>query len=218
MRRGTPPGGPPTPETAWLRRLLASVDVPELEPVPVGATGELLIGGLGVTKGYVGRDDLTAERFVAEARRQPQPEIHLRTDEAKHYVNLGREFASHESVQHSGKEYVRKGTGPTAHTNTIEGFFSVFKRGMKGTYQHCGERHLHRYLAEFDFRYNNRSALGVEDAARATKGYDAADRPATPPGVSARARTDASPTSPDFPSLGGLTRNNKPGGRGGEDG
>ena len=58
---------------------------------------------------------------------------------------------------------------PTIHTNTIEGFFSVFKRGMKGIYQHCRERHLHRYLAEFDFRYNARIALGVDDQARADK-------------------------------------------------
>ena len=57
----------------------------------------------------------------------------------------------------------------TIHTNTVEGYFSIFKRGMKGVYQHCGEKHLHRYLAEFDFRYNNRVALGVDDAARATK-------------------------------------------------
>ena len=58
---------------------------------------------------------------------------------------------------------------PVIHTNTVEGYFSVFKRGMRGTYQHCKEKHLHRYLAEFDFRYNNRSALGVEDKERATK-------------------------------------------------
>jgi hypothetical protein len=57
----------------------------------------------------------------------------------------------------------------TVHTNTIEGFFSIFKRGMKGVYQHCGEQHLHRYLAEFDFRYNNRIALGVDDAVRADR-------------------------------------------------
>ena len=55
------------------------------------------------------------------------------------------------------------------HTNTVEGYFSVFKRGMRGTYQHCKEKHLHRYLAEFDFRYNNRSRLGVVDKERATK-------------------------------------------------
>ena len=53
-----------------------------------------------------------------------------------------------------------------AHTNTVEGFFSVFKRGMRGIYQHCDERHLHRYLAEFDFRYSNRAALGIEDEER----------------------------------------------------
>ena len=55
------------------------------------------------------------------------------------------------------------------HTNTIEGFFSIFKRGMRGVYQHCGHNHLHRYLAEFDFRYNTRKALGVEDAERAER-------------------------------------------------
>ena len=72
-------------------------------------------------------------------------------------------MASHETVQHSAEEYVRG----TVHTNTIEGSFGIFKRGMKGVYQHCREKHLHRYLAEFEFRYNNRVALGVDDAARA---------------------------------------------------
>ncbi len=74
-------------------------------------------------------------------------------------------FAAHETVKHTAGEYVRG----TIHTNTIEGFFSVFKRGMRGVYQHCGERHLHRYLADFDFRYNNRSGLGVEDQERAER-------------------------------------------------
>ena len=68
-------------------------------------------------------------------------------------------FAGHETVKHSAGEYVRG----DVHTNTIEGVFSIFKRGMKGIYQHCAEKHLHRYLAEFDFRYNNRVALGVND-------------------------------------------------------
>ena len=63
---------------------------------------------------------------------------------------------------------MRKGES-TIHTNTIEGYFSIFKRGMRGVYQHCGKQHLHRYLAEFDFRYSNRSALGVEDAERADR-------------------------------------------------
>jgi transposase-like protein len=86
----------------------------------------------------------------------------LMTDEATWYIKAGKEFASHESVAHRAEEYVRG----NVHTNTIEGFFSVFKRGMKGVYQHCSEGHLHRYLAEFDFRYNERVALGVNDTDR----------------------------------------------------
>lgn len=93
-------------------------------------------------------------------------EAKLMTDQAHHYKTVGREFASHDSVNHSRGEYVSL-DNPTIHTNTIENYFSVFKRGMKGTYQHCGHNHLNRYLAEFDFRYNNRSALEVTDEERA---------------------------------------------------
>jgi transposase-like protein len=89
----------------------------------------------------------------------------LMTDEANQYRRLGRRFASHESVNHGAEEWVRG----NAHTNTVEGFFSIFKRGMKGIYQHCSEKHLHRYLAEFDFRYSNRVALGVNDDDRAER-------------------------------------------------
>jgi hypothetical protein len=71
----------------------------------------------------------------------------------------------HAFTRHGQGEYVSK-ADRTIHTNTIEGYFSIFKRGMKGVYQHCGKQHLHRYLAEFDFRYNNRTALGVEDTQR----------------------------------------------------
>lgn len=95
--------------------------------------------------------------------KQVDPSANLMTDQATWYNNLGKGFASHERVNHSIKEYVRG----NAHTNTIEGFFSIFKRGMKGVYQHCREDHLQRYLAEFDFRYNNRQALGVDDTERA---------------------------------------------------
>jgi hypothetical protein len=87
----------------------------------------------------------------------------LMTDEANWYKAVGKEFVSHDTVNHSHDEYVRG----NAHTNTVEGFYSIFKRGMKGVYQHCSEKHLHRYLAEFDFRYSNRVALGVNDEARA---------------------------------------------------
>jgi transposase-like protein len=86
----------------------------------------------------------------------------LMTDEAGYYGKTGKEFVKHETVNHSKDEYVRG----EAHTNTIEGTFSIFKRGMFGVYQHCGEQHLQRYLTEFGFRYNHRSALGIEDEAR----------------------------------------------------
>jgi transposase-like protein len=89
----------------------------------------------------------------------------LHTDEAMHYRVPGRAFAKHERVNHSANEYAR---GDVT-TNTVEGFFGIFKRGMRGIYQHCGEQHLHRYLAEFDFRYSNREALGVSDAERAVR-------------------------------------------------
>ena len=92
------------------------------------------------------------------------PKATLMTDEARHYLNMGTLFSAHHTVNHSRDEYVRDGV---FHTNTIEGFFGIFKRGMRGVYQHCGSQHLQRYLREFDFRYAHRSALGVNDEARA---------------------------------------------------
>jgi len=95
-------------------------------------------------------------------------ETALMSDAAQLYKYRLGNFASHERVDHSSGEYVRYVDGaPPIHSNTVENYFSVFKRGMRGTYQHCKEKHLHRYLAEFDFRHNNRSALGIEDEARA---------------------------------------------------
>jgi len=108
----------------------------------------------------------------------------LMTDEARHFMEVGAEFKSHDAVNHGEKEYARywnevtDKTRPdgkphvettTITTNTVKGFYSIFKRGMKGIYQHCSEKHLHRYLAEFDFRYSNRIALGVDDQDRADK-------------------------------------------------
>jgi transposase-like protein len=90
-------------------------------------------------------------------------EARLMTDEHVMYRRIGREFAEHSAVHHYNKEYVR---GDVT-TNTIEGAFSIFKRGMRGVYQHCREKHLHRYLAEFEFRYSHREAHGVDDTARA---------------------------------------------------
>jgi transposase-like protein len=99
-------------------------------------------------------------------RKSASRKSRLITDESNLYKqDMG--FASHESVNHSSTEYVRYTDKGAIHTNTVEGFFSIFKRGMVGTYQHCGEQHLQRYLDEFDFRYSHRAALGVDDTMRA---------------------------------------------------
>ena len=98
-------------------------------------------------------------------------ESRLHTDESRLYGNATAHFADHMTVKHSAGEYARG----DVHTNTIEGYFSIFKRGMRGIYQHCSEKHLHRYLAEFDFRCNYRTALGFNDrdrAAAALKGIE----------------------------------------------
>lgn len=92
-------------------------------------------------------------------------EAKLTTDESRLYSAVGKEYASHDYVTHGRSEYVRGDVS----TNTVEGYFSIFKRGMRGIYQHCHENHLHRYLAEFDFRYTNRQALGCNDADRADR-------------------------------------------------
>jgi transposase-like protein len=92
-------------------------------------------------------------------------EAALMTDEAVHYKRLGGMFDARARVNHAAGEYVNR-DNPLIHTNTVEGYFSIFKRGMRGIYQHCAKKHLHRYLAEFDFRYSNRVALGYNDADR----------------------------------------------------
>lgn len=113
-------------------------------------------------------DDLKATTLLPILQANIDRETRVMTDEAGQYKRLGEHFADHGFTSHGQGEYVSR-TDKTIHTNTIEGFFSVFKHGMKGVYQHCGKVHLHRYLAEFDFRYNNRMALGVHDFERAEK-------------------------------------------------
>ena len=108
-------------------------------------------------------DDLKQTTLLPILRENISKEAVVYTDEAKQYTHLGREFADHDFTTHSKGEY---GRGPV-HTNTVEGYFSIFKRGMKGVYQHCNKKHLHRYAAEFEFRYNNRVANGVDDNSRA---------------------------------------------------
>jgi transposase-like protein len=111
-------------------------------------------------------DDLNAKAILPILQANIAKEAVVLTDEAGYHQKLAADFAGHYFVSHSAGEYVRAAM-PEIHTNTIEGFFSIFKRGMRGIYQHCSKRHLHRYMAEFDFRYSNRIALGVNDTARA---------------------------------------------------
>jgi transposase-like protein len=92
-------------------------------------------------------------------------ETRVMTDDFRAYRSLKGEVAEHRYTSHTSGNYVDR-ADPTIHTNSIEGYFSIFKRGMRGVYQFCSEKHLHRYLAEFDFRYSNRSALGIEDTER----------------------------------------------------
>ena len=113
-------------------------------------------------------DKATVSRIVAD---NIAHESRLHTDESRLYWGAEEMFATHETVNHSRKEYARG----DVHCNSAEGYFSIFKRGMRGVYQHCDEKHLHRYLAEFDFRYNHREALGWNDEARTVAAVRAAE-------------------------------------------
>jgi len=110
-------------------------------------------------------DHLTAVDVRKFVLQNASTKSELHTDEAMHYRHLGKEFAKHQRINHGNEEYAR---GPVT-TNNVEGFFSVFKRGMRGVYQHCGEQHLQRYLNEFDFRFSNRASLEVDDVERARR-------------------------------------------------
>jgi transposase-like protein len=109
-------------------------------------------------------DDLKVSTLLPILKANIAKEATVYTDEAIQYDHLRKHFAVHKSVNHAAEEYVR---GDVT-TNTVEGYFSIFKRGMKGVYQHCGKKHLHRYAAEFAFRYSNRVANGTDDAHRAS--------------------------------------------------
>jgi transposase-like protein len=113
-------------------------------------------------------NDLKAKTIVPILKENIAKEAKVMTDDAGQYKHLDKHFSEHGAVQHSQGEYVSL-ADPSIHTNTLEGFFSIFKRGMKGVYQHCKKQHLHRYLAEFDFRYNKRIANGIDDSERAEK-------------------------------------------------
>jgi transposase-like protein len=131
------------------------------EPPPKEAVMALVERGGRVASYHVPNvTAATLKPIIAEAL---STDSHFRTDESGVYWDIGEQFASHRTVVHSANEYVRG----DAHTNTVEGYFSILKRGIYGVYQHVSEHHLKRYLAEFDFRYNERIALGVNDTERA---------------------------------------------------
>jgi transposase-like protein len=111
---------------------------------------------------------ITAANIMPVLEANIAKDARLLTDEARHYRTPGKAFAAHGTVSHTSGEYVSR-DDRTITTNQIEGFFGIFKRGMRGIYQHCGKQHLHRYLAEFDFRYTNRQATGCDDTERAAK-------------------------------------------------
>ena len=188
-----------TYKTAWFMAHRIREGMRETKPGPLGGTGktveadETYIGGKEKNKhrrkrnkrniGGQGKEIVFAlvERS-GRVRSQQVPEVSAKTlrpvlvaqvdrksflmsDDAGQYRIMGPEFARHEVVNHGAGEYVRG----EAHTNTIEGYFSILKRGITGTYHHVSQQHLKRYLAEFDFRYNERSALGVNDEERTLK-------------------------------------------------
>jgi transposase-like protein len=183
-----------TLKTAWFmsHRIREAMRVGSLTPPPMGGDG----GAVEVDETYYGRKDgpvlpggkfhkhvvVTLVSRGGEARSfhvdnasiavvvpivvdNISKEAKVNTDDHPIYRHLDPIFPDRKSVNHSRKEYVRG----EVHTNTVEGYFSIFKRGMKGIYQHCSEKHLHRYLAEFDFRYSNRVKLGVNDEQRAAR-------------------------------------------------
>jgi transposase-like protein len=112
--------------------------------------------------------DVRAHNLGAVLDNHASPKSHFMTDEAIAFRELGWNFASHGTVNHSKDEYARREGTRIVTTNGVEGFFSILKRGIYGVYQHVSEAHLQRYLTEFDFRYSNREKLGVNDTARAS--------------------------------------------------
>lgn len=155
---------------AWSALAWGHIGVEPGEPIGKGGNHKMKVLSLvdrttGEKRSFV-LDFISAKAIGEIVAANLSREAILMTDEARHYVKIGQNFAGHGHTNHAAGEYVAR-DNPLVHTNTIEGAFSIFKRGMRGVYQHCSKKHLHRYLAEFDFRYSHRSALGVDDTQRA---------------------------------------------------
>jgi len=179
--------------TAWFMSHRIREAMKPTKPAPIGGHGktveadETAIGGSKANRAYAKRApkkqivmslverggavrsfhiaNVTAKTLRPLIVQAASRKSRFMTDEGQWYVRVGEEFASHETVNHWQDEYVRG----EAYTNTVEGYFSILKRGIYGVYHHVSEAHLHRYLAEFDFRYSNRAKLGVTDGERAAK-------------------------------------------------
>ena len=178
-----------TYKTAWFMAHRIREAMRPLDTEPMGGEGkfveadETYVGGKAKNRAYKDAPPKEAVMSLVErggkVRSHHVPDVtaktlkpilvdaiakdtHFRTDESAVYYKIGEDFASHQTVNHSISEYVRG----DAHTNTVEGYFSIFKRGIYGVYHHVSQQHLKRYLAEFDFRYNERIALGIDDAER----------------------------------------------------
>jgi transposase-like protein len=134
------------------------------KPGPGGKAKIMTLVERGGQSRSVKVEDLTTDTMARVLLQNADRKSRLMTDEGTS-PSIGLLFAKHETVKHSAREYAR---GDVT-TNTVEGFFSIFKRGMRGVYQHCSEKHLHRYVAEFDFRYSNRVALGIDDQMRSSR-------------------------------------------------
>ena len=187
-----------TYKTAWFmaHRIREAYRIPN--PGPVGGGGKIVeadetfygrIPGMKAKTGgdsahkilaLVERDGTTRSYHVPSVnattlkpilQAQIDPHTHLMTDGASHYKQVGKEFMAHEAVNHSQGEYARKSkvAGVTAHTNTVESFFGLLKRGLVGTYHHVSESHLQRYCTEFDFRFSHRKTTDAERADQALK-------------------------------------------------
>lgn len=185
-----------TYKTAWFMAHRIREAMNPADPAPVGGSGKVVevdetyvggkeknkhankrgprnpTGGKQAVVTLVERDGRARSFHVANVTSKTLRKVivkganrasHLMTDGARMYPAVGREFAAHSVVDHSAGEYVREGFH---HSNTVENYFSILKRGIVGTFHHVSEAHLSRYLAEFDFRYSNRSGLGINDTMR----------------------------------------------------
>ena len=182
-----------TYKTAWFMAHRIREAMRESKPGPLGGSNKVVeadetwVGGKAKNRAFgppppkepvfalVERDGRVSSHHVPNVNAKTLRKIlvthadrksYLMTDASNVYTKTGREFSGHGTVNHSINEYVRGGFW---YTNTVENYFSIFKRGITGVYHHISQKHLKRYLGEFDFRYNERQGFGVSDSERAAK-------------------------------------------------